>query len=111
MIIMLALASAGRAAATVTAPVTAAVMAVAFRPGGIVSDQPCALRAMIIMLTWACADLSTERDTPVQSACEHRRPDSPFAFLSPAINKTRGLTQSRALHSEFRGSTSGTELP
>jgi hypothetical protein len=67
MIIMLAWACAGRAAAT--APVTATaptpVMAVAFHPGGTVSDQLCALRAMIIMLTWACADLSTERDTPV----------------------------------------------
>jgi hypothetical protein len=61
MIIMLALACAGRAAAT--GPVTAAaVMAVAFRPGGIVSDRPCALRAMIIMLTWDCAGLSTKRE-------------------------------------------------
>jgi hypothetical protein len=43
-------------------------MAVAFRPGGIVSDQPCALRAMIIMLTWDCAGLRTERE-PKASYC------------------------------------------
>jgi hypothetical protein len=43
-------------------------MAVAFRPGGIVSDRPCALRAMIIMLTWDCAGLSTERE-PKASYC------------------------------------------
>src|SRR6267378_6606354 len=61
------------------------VMAVAFRPGGIVSDQPCALRAMIIMLTWDCAGLSTERNTPVQSACEHRRPG--FSGLTVCLPK------------------------
>ena len=94
MIIMLALACAGRAAATVTALVTAAVTAVAFRPGGIVSDQPCALRAMSIMLKWACADLSTERNTPVQSACEHRRPG--FSGLTVCLPKPGNQQKARA---------------
>jgi hypothetical protein len=77
MIIMLVWACAGRAAATAPTPVTAAVMAVAaFHPGGTVSDQLCALRAMIIMLTWACAYLNTERDTPVnRDKARFRRSD------------------------------------